>query len=259
VNPANRLAEPRGSARELWLREYHDGHGPLLVCFPHAGGSASYFHPLSASLAESARVLAVQYPGRQDRRGEQVVEDIGKLADMIFEVVEPACERPLAFFGHSMGAVLAYEIARRLERDHARTPDVLMVSGRRAPSIYRTERVHLHDDDGLVTAITGLGGTEPGLLHNREIREITLPAVRGDYRAIEGYRHSPGPKLTCPITALTGDADPLTTIREASAWSEHTHGEFNLRIFPGGHFYLAEHRRLVTSAISAEIEKHCDD
>ena len=133
---------------DLWLRRFHPAaDAPVrLVCFPHAGGSASFYFPGSAALADGCDVSALQYPGRQDRRHEPNVDDIGVLADRIAPVLEPLFDRPVVFFGHSMGAVLAFEVARRLEaRGHE--PALLFASGRRAPSTVREENVHQRDDD----------------------------------------------------------------------------------------------------------------
>src|SRR5215471_3421821 len=138
--------------RDTWLRRYHpcDDGGPQLVCFPHAGGSASYFFPLSALLAPDVEVLAAQYPGRQDRRHEPGVESIDALAASLAPLLNRPRERPYAFFGHSMGAVVAYEVCRRMSASGVPGPDLLIASGRRAPSRYRPSDVHRRSDEGLL-------------------------------------------------------------------------------------------------------------
>jgi surfactin synthase thioesterase subunit len=209
-----------------------------LVCFPHAGGSASFYFPLAAAMPAPIEVFAVQYPGRQDRRTDEPIEDIPELADRIYEALQPLAERRLALFGHSMGAILAYEVARRLERNPATRLDMLFASGRRAPSRRREETVHLRDDDGIIAEIGRLNGTDPRLLADPELRSMILPAVRSDYRAIENYRDISGAPVRCPITVLVGAADPHTTLAEAGAWAEHTTGGCAVQVFPGGHFFL---------------------
>jgi pyochelin biosynthetic protein PchC len=238
-----------------WLRRFHPSPGgrARLACFPHAGGSASFYFSLSASLSASTEVLAVQYPGRQDRAADKRVDDIPELADRVREALEAWTDRPLALFGHSMGAVVAFEVARRLERD-AVTPVALIASSRRAPSRHRHETVHLLDDDGLVAALRRLGGTDARLLADEELRRMILPAVRSDYKAIETYRCPAGSRLSCPTTVFVGDSDPMTTLDEARAWSEHTTGRFDLRVFHGGHFYIGHHQGQVTGAISRCLE-----
>lgn len=218
--------------------------------FPHAGGSASFYFPVSQALSPQVDVLAVQYPGRQDRHAERCIEDIGELADRIAVELRPWSGRSLAFFGHSMGAVLAFEVARRLENEPVR----LFASGRRAPCVHRDERVHLRDDDGLVAELREMSGTAPWVLGDEELLRMILPATRSDYRAVETYQCAPGTRVNCPITVLTGDADPKVTVDEAKQWSEHTTGETDLRVFPGGHFYLAECQEEVFAVLAEQLD-----
>lgn len=223
----------------LWCRRFNPAPDAAhrLVCFPHAGGSASYYLPVSGALSPRVDVVAVQYPGRQDRRAEPLIDDIGALADQLYEVLRGRDDRPLTFFGHSMGALVAFEVARRFERDGA-GPVRLFASGRRAPSRYRDENVHRRDDDGIIAEVKAMSGTDNRLLGDDELIRMILPALRGDYRAVETYRCPPGATVDCPVTALVGDDDPKTSLDEAEDWRHHTTGDFDLRVLPGGHFYL---------------------
>ena len=239
-----------------WLRRFHPAPdaGVRLVCFPHAGGSATFYLPVSRTLSPSIEVLPVQYPGRQDRHSEPCVSDIGELADRVVEHLLPLDAKPLALFGHSMGAVVAYEVARRLQSKGI-TPLRLFVSGRRAPSRTRTGNGHVHqlDDNGLIDELRKLSATDSQLLGDPDMLRMILPAVRNDYKAVESYRHVPGPPLDCPIVALTGDDDPQVTLDEATGWSEHTTCGFELKVYEGGHFYLNSHAAAVMEAISAGV------
>ncbi|MGW0188016.1 thioesterase II family protein [Streptomyces sp. NPDC003362] len=225
---------------DQWIRRYHpapagDGTLPRLVCFPHAGGAATYFHEFSRRLQGTVDVLAVQYPGRQDRRTEPLPASLGELAERIATVLRPWTGAPLAFFGHSMGALIAFEVARRTR------PGMLFASGRRAPSTHRDERVHLLDDDGLVAEATLLGGTDRRVLADPEMRELVLPVLRADYRLLETHRPDPGAVIDVPIEVLYGDRDPKVTAEEARAWDAHTSRDCEVHVFPGGgHFYLAD-------------------
>lgn len=239
---------------DLWVRRYHPApHArSRLLCLPHAGGSASYFFQVSRRLAPRIEVLAVQYPGRQDRRTEPCVETIDELADHVVRVVGPWTDRPLALFGHSMGAVVAFEVALRLERAGT-VPAAVFASGRRAPSTYRDETVHLRDDDGIIAEVRTLSGTDSRIIDDDELIRMALPAIRADYKAVETYRHRPGPRLSCPIHALVGDADTKATVDEVRAWGDHTDGGFDLRVFPGGHFYLDHNVASVLDTITGAV------
>lgn len=235
----------------LWCRRFHPAPdaGDRLVCFPHAGGSASFYFPVSSALSPAVDVLAVQYPGRQDRRREAGIDTIGELADNIFDALRPWSDRPLTFFGHSMGALVAFEVARRME-DHGVAPLRLFASGRRAPSRYRDENVHQREDDGIVAELKKLSGTDARVLGDEEMLRMVLPALRCDYRAIETYRCEPGAVLRSPVTAIVGDEDPKTSLEEALAWEDHTSGGFDLQVLPGGHFYLTHQQTEVMRLLS---------
>ncbi|MEW2115541.1 alpha/beta fold hydrolase [Streptomyces sp. NPDC005474] len=230
---------------DLWLRRFSAAPEARtrLVCFPHAGGSASSFHAMSVALPPTAEVLAVQYPGRQDRRAEKCIDNVPELVDRLLPTLTAeADDRPLALFGHSMGATLAYEVARRLEQiGGANSPVTVFLSGRRAPRFERSEYIHQRDDQGILRELALLGGSAAVALADPEILQMVMPAIRGDYRAAETYVHVPGPALRCPVVALTGDADPRASVPEVEAWSEYTEGPFVTHVFKGGHFFLNDH------------------
>lgn len=239
-----------------WLRRFHSGltDGTTLVCFPHAGGSASFFQPVSAALRESVPVLAVQYPGRQERWQERLLPSIDELADGAHAALRSVGDQPLAFFGHSMGAVVAYEVALRMRRDGHPGPTVLFASGRPAPSRQRpSERIHQRDDDGLLDEVRSLGGTDARVFEDADLRTMVLPALRSDYQAVDTYRPQPGRKLACDIVVLVGAGDHKVTPDEAAAWREHTTGTTRVLTFPGGHFYLIAQQSEVLRAITTEL------
>ncbi|MFF4371354.1 thioesterase II family protein [Streptomyces sp. NPDC001594] len=242
-----------------WIRRFHppaDPHAapastPVLVVLPHAGGNASYYFPLSRDLAAHAEVLTIQYPGRQERLAEPSPDTIAGLADGVERALEPWRERPLVLFGHSMGAVLAYELTRRLEAGAG--PRGLILSGRRSPLVPRRDDLHTLDDEALLAHVQALSGTDAGLLADPELRALILPALRSDYHAVGTYRHEPGPPLRTPVSVLCGESDPRTSVAEAMGWRELTEGAFTFRGFPGGHFYLAAEHGAVTAAIAEDL------
>nr|WP_321170662.1 alpha/beta fold hydrolase [Streptomyces sp. Je 1-369] len=252
VSPPPHTSDP-------WIRRFRPRPEAdvRLVCFPHAGGSASYFHPLAQSptLLPDTEVLAVQYPGRQDRRRERLLDGVPELADLITEALAAFDDdRPLAFFGHSMGAVLAFEVAQRLREGAGGEPRALFVSGRRAPSLYRRGTVHLLNDADLVGELRRAGGTDPRFLDDEELLAEIIPVVRNDYRAVELYQWTPTSPLSCPITALVGDRDPQAPVADVEAWRQHTDGPFDLNVFSGGHFYLNTHQRGVADVITEGLK-----
>ncbi|MGW0606188.1 thioesterase II family protein [Streptomyces sp. NPDC002644] len=236
-----------------WVRSYAPAPAAAtrLVCLPHAGGSASFWLPVARALSPLVDVVAIQYPGRQDRRHEPCIDNLPELALRVHEVLGELDDRPTALLGHSMGATVAFELARLME---ARRPAAhLFVSGRRAPSAHRSENVHQRDDDGLLAEVRALAGTDTRLLQDDEVMRMALPAVRNDYRAAETYEWTPGEPLSCPVTALVGDDDPKAHIPEVEAWSKHTTGPFRLEVMPGGHFFLVDQSARVLNVIRTAL------
>lgn len=238
-----------------WIRRFRtaDPGAPTLVCLPHSGGSASFYAPMARALAPRCQVLAIQYPGRQDRTHEPLIDSLDELTDQVFPVLRRALAGPVALFGHSMGAVVAFELARRFEAAGA-VPTALFVSARRAPSRERGEgRVHRGTDEELLAHTRAFDGTSAELLADEEMLRLALPILRNDYKATETYRYRPGPPLSCPVHALLGDEDPTVTEDDARAWAGHTRGAFTWEAYRGGHFYLRDHQAAVCAAVAARL------
>ncbi|MET7993295.1 alpha/beta fold hydrolase [Amycolatopsis sp. NPDC005232] len=233
-------------AEDAWFRRFHAAPEARarLVCLPHAGGSASFYFPVSRALAPDVEVLAVQYPGRQDRRHEPFLTTIDAMAEAVAELLADKTDRPLALFGHSMGAMVAYEVARRLESAGS-SVDTLFVSGRRAPSRQRDESVHTRTDEGVLDELRRLSGTEMDLLGDEDVVRMILPVVRNDYRAVETYRHVPGTLLAAPVVAFTGTDDPVASVAEVRSWADHSAAGFELVTLQGGHFFLTRHQDVI--------------
>jgi pyochelin biosynthetic protein PchC len=227
-----------------------------LVCFPHAGGGASFFRPWLDDLPPGIELLSAQYPGREDRLREPLATDLGELADRYARLLASVGGAPVVLFGHSLGAAIAYEVARRMQAS-GRPPALLVVSGRQAP-VDSSRAVHLMDDDDLWADVLRAGGTSRQVLDNLELRALVLPVLRADYRLSETYRPVAAPVLGCPILAVSGDDDPDVDLAVLPSWRELTDAGFAMRVFPGNHFYLNACRRTLIGEIVRQL-RNCTD
>jgi pyochelin biosynthetic protein PchC len=224
-----------------------------LVCFPHAGGTAAGYRGWATGLPGRIEVAAVEYPGRAGRFTEPACTDMAALADAIAGALIPLADRPYALFGHSMGAVIAYEVALRLARRGAPGPACLMVSGHGPPRDAR-DAPGPAGEEALLDEMARYGGTPPELLRHPQMRALLLDRMAADYRLIEAYRPDPaaGP-LACPVSAMIGAGDETLTAGRAAGWAAVTSGPFDLTVFPGGHFYLIPEERAVLDAVARRI------
>lgn len=253
----------RSTVHSAWIRQFHDPGAdgpsgpaptrPVLVCFPHAGGSASAFIPLSEELSAGAEVLIAQYPGRQDRLAEPALADLRQMADQAAQALLPWRDRPTALFGHSMGSLVAYEVALRLERRWGRAPVGLFVSSRAAPSVSFNRGIHTMDDERLARHLADLSGTPPALLADRELLAAILPSVRADYRAVETYQDRAGYRVGCPISSYCGDKDTGVPRDGLAKWADYTTGQYTSKLFDGGHFYLQPHGPELARAVLRDL------
>lgn len=219
-----------------------------LVCFPHAGGAATAYRQWADLLPDSIEVIAVQYPGRQDRFQEPALTDFTALVDGVVAAL-PEIAGPTAYFGHSMGATVAFEAARRMEAV-GRGPERLFVSARVAPAVATRLGLTFEAEDEVMTYIRALGGAGAVLLENDELRELALPMLSADFRLMESYEYHPGTRLECPITVLAGSTDHTFGVADAAAWAQHTVAGITTAELPGGHFYTEEVPGRITELIA---------
>jgi|WetSurMetagenome_2_1015567.scaffolds.fasta_scaffold31754_3 medium-chain acyl-[acyl-carrier-protein] hydrolase len=225
-----------------------------LFCFPHAGGSASFFAPWVSMASNAIEVCPVELPGRGSRIREEAFHELAPMVDALVTELRPWLQLPFAFFGHSMGALIAYELSRELAGRAAQTPVSIYVSGNAAPHIPQRETpVHGLEDDAFVRELRRLGGTPDAVLENRELLALLLPVLRSDFAVCETYCHQNGSPLACPIVAFGGLSDRFISAEALKAWAGHTSASFCCHLMPGGHFYLMQHMQAVLSLVEEHV------
>ena len=235
-----------------WLRRFGAAGDPRvsLVCLPHAGGAASAYRGWRGRLPADVELLAIRYPGREERLAEPPVESMDEMAGQIAEQLAPLADRGLALFGHSMGAAIAFEVALLLER-RGPGPAVLMLSGRGAPGTPEPEVAD--DDESVLDHIRSLGSGTASAYEDEELRPLLLPSLKADLRLLAGHDPEPGRTLEAPIVVYAGSADNGVSVTEAALWARSTRGRSSLRVFPGGHFYLIDREAELLADISSRL------
>jgi medium-chain acyl-[acyl-carrier-protein] hydrolase len=230
-----------------------------LFCFHYAGGSAFVFRQWPAGLPASVEACALRLPGREGRFREPPFSRLTPLLDALAAALPPTLDRPFAFFGHSMGAVVAFELARRLKRDGRPTPRHLFLSARAAPQLQREAPCHNLPEEQFREHLRRLGGTPPKILEHPELMQVFLPVLRADFAVCETHTHEPGEPLGCPITAFGGVDDPAPRREQLEGWREHTRGGFRLHMLPGNHFFLHSAESRLLQILSEELTAGADD
>lgn len=219
----------------------------ILFCFHHAGGGASVFHNWGQWLPPFVEVRPIQLPGRENRVSEPALTSAEAIASALVPILVKTASMEFAFFGHSMGGLLAFEVARELHRRSLREPRFLFLSGVAPPEqrnhdekngpfdLSRKSRVDL------LRELEVLGGTPAQALEDSELVDIVLSALRVDLGICETYAPVPGPPLDCQLVALIGDNDPVASLADMNRWQNFFHKPIEVRELPGGHFYFKEH------------------
>lgn len=230
------------------------GAGVRLFCFPYAGGGASLYRQWLPVSPPGVQVCPAQLPGRESRISEPAVQDAVQLASMAAEAMIPHLGKPFAVFGHSMGALVGFEVVRALCRMGKELPLCLFVAGSRAPHLRRTEEpIHSLPDACFWERVRELDGLPTALESEPELKRLVLPTLRADFALCENYAYSDGPPLPVPIRAYGGIADSTVKRPEILAWRDHTTSTFRDSQFPGNHFFLQSEPHLLLTTMAREL------
>jgi medium-chain acyl-[acyl-carrier-protein] hydrolase len=225
-----------------------------LFCFPYAGGGATIYSPWGRMLAPDVEVVAVQPPGREGRLSERAIPDMEELVAALHRELLPHFDKPFAFYGHSNGGLMAFELARTLRRTAGPMPRHIFVGGRPAPQVrVDEEEIHSLPHDQFVAALRRYAGTPEEILQNAEIMELIMPLLRADFALGETYAYADEPPLDVPITAYHGVRDNEVTPEQIEAWREQTSAAFSFKTFPGDHFFINGDRAQVLQEMSREL------
>lgn len=225
-----------------------------LFCFPYAGGGASIFREWLDILAPEIEIYPIRLPGREGRLLEPPFTELSPLVQELAQVLQPYLHPPFAFFGHSLGALISFELARHLRRRNNPMPIHLFISGCRAPQIPDSEPpIHLLTEVEFVNELRRFNGTTEEILQNTELMQLMLPLLRADFTIYETYVHITEDPLACPISAFGGLQDHKVSYNDMRAWRDQTSNIFMLRMLPGDHFFLHSARVLLLRAISQDL------
>jgi medium-chain acyl-[acyl-carrier-protein] hydrolase len=232
--------------------------GPVVRCrlfvFPHAAGNAALYRPLRRFMPPAIDLCPVELPGRAARLGEPPIAEMNALMERLHHALQPLMGVPFGFFGHSVGAWVAYEAARRLRSPDGRTAAHLFVSGRGSPDCASADPppARQRSDHELLAVLKRFGGTPAEIMQRPELLVALLPALRADLALAEDYTVEPGSRIDCPIT-LFGGADDTSHSSSLQSWRDFTRGRFRTRIFPGGHFYVSTAPEVLAKEIVRDL------
>jgi medium-chain acyl-[acyl-carrier-protein] hydrolase len=227
-----------------------------LFCFPYAGGRDLIFRGWQEELPSFVEVCPVELPGRGRRLREAPFTRLTALVEDLGRDIVPYLDKPFAFFGHSMGAMISFELAQLLRREQGMTPAHLFVSGRRAPHVpEQSPTTYNLPEPEFLEELRRLNGTPREVLEHAELIQLTLPLLRADFEVVQTYDYKPLPPLSCPLTAFGGLQDVEVRREYLEAWRECTTGPFTLRMMPGDHFFLHTTRRLLLQVLAQQLQQ----
>lgn len=226
-----------------------------MFCLPYAGGGASVYVPWANLLPPSIELCAVQLPGRERRIREPAFTSTAGLIAALVPELRPLLDRPFVLFGHSMGALLSFELARALRRQGIQ-PHALLVSGHRGPQLPPSHPpLHALPQPELIEELRQMNGTPTEVLDHPELLELLVPVIRADFQLCETYGYIPEPPFDFPISAFGGLQDPLCSREELAGWSEQTTAAGTYRMLPGDHFFLHTNRQMLLQALLLDLRR----
>lgn len=226
-----------------------------LFCFPYAGGGISTFRLWPTKLTKEVEVCPIMLPGRESRITEQPYKQLQLLVEDLTQALLPQLTKPFVFFGHSMGSLVSFEVARELRNRHNISPERMFVSARRAPQIPNSEPpIHHLNESEFIEELKRLNGTPEEVFEDTELIELFLPILRADFTAIETYVYTSQPHLSCPITAIGGLQDFEVSTEDLRAWQEQTSSGFLLQTFEGDHFFIDLSQAHLLDFLNQELE-----
>ena len=240
----------------LVLRKFNPRAAIRLFCFPYAGGGDAIFREWPRSLPESIEVCPVQLPGRGARIAERPFTQFAPLVEAASRALVPHLDKPFAIFGHSMGALIGFELAHQLRRDYNLQPVHLFMSGRCGPQVVIDRDTSELSDAEFIDLLSGYNGTPKEALEDPELMQLMLPIIRADFAVCRSYRYRAAPPFDCPITAFGGLLDPAVNRECMEGWREHTTSTFLVRMLPSDHFFVTSERHLLLDAIARELHRY---
>ena len=225
-----------------------------LFCIPYAGGGASVFAGWGGALPAGVDACAIQLPGREDRIREAPLGDLPTVVEELATALLPYLELPFAIYGHSLGALLGFELARYLRRHHGPMPRHLFVSAHRAPQLPDPNPpLHQLPDDEVIAELQRLNGIPAEVLHDEELISLVLPHLRADLTVAETYHYTADDSLDCPISVFGGLGDPLVSHAELLPWRDQTRTGCTIRMLPGDHFFIHSARAILLATIAHDM------
>jgi medium-chain acyl-[acyl-carrier-protein] hydrolase len=228
-----------------------------LFCFPYAGGSSAIFRSWSRVIHRDIEVVPALLPGREFRLGEPAFTQLEPLIEALTREIFSLLDRPFAFLGHSMGALIGFELARRLRSERGLETDHLFISGRRAPQLpERDPEIHNLPEAEFIAELRRLDGTPKEVFEHAELMELLIPMLRADFSVCRNYNFVPGPPLKCSITVLGGTEDETATQAKIEGWCEQTSGRCRVRMLAGDHFFINQQRDEIIRIVEQSLFVH---